>query len=528
MVADTVAQQLALVVAARGDRDALVTHTECLTWSELDARAAITASRLLDAGVVRGTRVGLLAENGSAWVATALGVLRLGAVLVPLSTLLRGAELERQVAAAEVTHLVLSPHVRGRDLEQEFTAVLAAVAWWATPAELSTGIADRPRVVAAEAAVRAEDDLVVLFTSGSRGAPKGAVHTHGGALAAVAAGLAARCVHEDERLYLPMPLFWTGGFAGGLMTVLVAGATLLTEAAPAPARTLDLLHRGRVTLFRGWPDQADALAAEAGRLGVPLPAVRPASLPGLLAPESRPVPGARANLFGMTETFGPYCGEHLDRDLPPRAHGSCGRPFPGVELRIVDPETGAELTGATGEIQVRGQLMRGLVGRDDAEVFLAGGWYRTGDRGRVDDDGRLWHLGRLDDALKLRGVTVYPAEVEAALAELPGVRRAFATDVLAEGAQVLGAMVVPTPDRPAPTEAELHTELRTRLSAFKLPTVLQVVDAEHDAPRLATGKVDVAALRAEILAGQRLGGPPSVAATSATRPTPARDESGSR
>ena len=104
--------------------------------------------------------------------------------------------------------------------------------------------------------MRPADDFVVLFTSGSRGAPKGTIHTHGSALRAVASGLDARRVGADDRLYIPMPFFWTGGLAGGLLTALVAGATLLTEAVPEPERTLALLERERATLFRGWPDQA--------------------------------------------------------------------------------------------------------------------------------------------------------------------------------------------------------------------------------------------------------------------------------
>ena len=93
---------------------------------------------------------------------------------------------------------------------------------------------DDELVTALEDVVRPADDLVVLFTSGSRGTPKGVVHTHGGALRAVASGLDARCIGPGERLYIPMPFFWTGGFSSGLLSVLVAGATLLTEAIPEP------------------------------------------------------------------------------------------------------------------------------------------------------------------------------------------------------------------------------------------------------------------------------------------------------
>src|SRR5205823_14245982 len=116
--------------------------------------------------------------------------------------------------------------------------------------------------------------------------------------------------------YIPMPFFWMGGFGGGLLSALVAGATLITESEPEPARTLALLERERVTLFRGWPDQAAALAAHPAFASVGLGALKDGSLEAVLPPERRRPPGARSNLFGMTESFGPYCADRLDTDLP--------------------------------------------------------------------------------------------------------------------------------------------------------------------------------------------------------------------
>ena len=115
------------------------------------------------------------------------------------------------------------------------------------------------------ATVTAADTLVIMFTSGSSGPPKGVVHSHGNALGAVRSGLAARCIDSDTRLYLPMPFFWVGGFGSGILSALLAGATLVTEEIPKPETTLRLLEREQVTLFRGWPDQAQALAHQPSR-----------------------------------------------------------------------------------------------------------------------------------------------------------------------------------------------------------------------------------------------------------------------
>ena len=121
------------------------------------------------------------------------------------------------------------------------------------------------------------------------------MHSHGNALGAVRSGLASRCIDADTRLYLPMPFFWVGGFGSGVLSALLAGATLVTEEIPQPESTLRLLERERVTLFRGWPDQAEALAGTRIRVGADLSALRPGSLEALLPPEQRSRPGARAN-----------------------------------------------------------------------------------------------------------------------------------------------------------------------------------------------------------------------------------------
>jgi acyl-coenzyme A synthetase/AMP-(fatty) acid ligase len=162
-----------------------------------------------------------------------------------------------------------------------------------------------------------------------------------------------------------MPFFWTGGFCSGLLSTLLAGATLLTESTPEPQQTIRFLERERVTLFRGWPDQAARIAAHPAFATADLSSLRQGSLPAVLPAAVRPPPGARANVFGMTESGGPYCGARLDTDMPAGKRGSCGRPFAGIEVRIVDPDTGeVAAPGVQGEILLRGpHMMRGICGR---------------------------------------------------------------------------------------------------------------------------------------------------------------------
>ena len=487
--------------AWRAGHDAVVTPHDRLTHDELEARSRVAAARLVADGVVRGRRVGLLAENGIDWVIAAVAVMRLGGVLVPLSTLLSVTELRAQLEVAEVDLIIATGAFKGRDLNTVAAEAANGVdpAARVQPLRAVVAPADTAEPVGADLAaprspaVQPDDDLVVLFTSGSRGTPKGTLHTHRSATLAIAVGLSARCVAADDRVYLPMPLFWTGGFSSGLFTMLVAGSTLLTEPEPDPPGTLALLEAERATLFRGWPDQAARLAEHPARARANLSSLRDASLPALLPEERRPAPGARPNLLGMTESFGPYCAERLDRDLPPELHGCCGRPFPGVEVRVVDPATG-ELapTDGRGELWLRGPtLLRGICGRVASEVFTPEGWYRTGDLGRVDGGGHVWFEGRLDDMFKVSGASVYPSEVETALRALDGVREAHVVAVPGDQGPRVGALVVG--DRSA---AELRALAREQLSPFKVPTCW-VVTADADAvPRGGTGKVEVERVRA--------------------------------
>jgi acyl-CoA synthetase (AMP-forming)/AMP-acid ligase II len=499
-----------LAVRSRDDADlqAIVTADASITYCQLDDATAAFGAALVGAGVVKGDRVGLLAPNGIEWAVLGLAALRVGAVLVPLSTLLRPPELLSQLAIASVTHLITVQEFRQRryleDLGVAAPGLVEATRLgrrhpaapslrrvWTTDG-LPDDAASPGLVEALGARVCPADDMVILFTSGSRGSPKGVIHTHGAALRAVAAGLEARCVHPGDRLYIPMPFFWTGGFGQGLLTALVAAATLLTESEPEPARTLDLLVRERVTLFRGWPDQAARLAADPAFARADLSSLGDGSLGAVLPPERRPRPGARANLFGMTETFGPYCGDRMDRDLPHGKTGSCGRPFEGVEVRIVDPESGKEVpSDQEGEIWLRGNhLLRGICGRPRSTVFKEDGSFPTGDLGRLDADGYLWSSGRLDDMVKVKGATVYPLEVEIALRTVDGVRQAHVTDIVdMTGQRAIAALVVTERSLP-----EIREDVRARLSAFKVPTLWLATTADN-VPMLASGKVDKSGLQ---------------------------------
>jgi acyl-CoA synthetase (AMP-forming)/AMP-acid ligase II len=505
----TIDQLVRLRADRDGDTPMVIDPTSRINYRELDSTTSDLAATFIEAGVGKGTRVGLIMPNGTRWVQLAIALTRIGAVLVPLSTLLTAAELVAQLRAASVQFLLSVEEFRGHryldDLstlrKNELPALRAA--WSVDGFENACANAHARNIVEPmTATVTPADPLVIMFTSGSSGSPKGVIHSHGNALGAVQSGLAPRCITAETRLYLPMPFFWVGGFGSGILSALLAGATLVTEEIPRPETTLRLLEGERVNLFRGWPDQAEALARHAGEVGADLSALQPGSLQALLPPERRAQSGARATLFGMTEAFGPYCGYPADTDMPASAWGSCGKPFPGMEVRVVAAESGAPVAaGAIGMIHIRGpHTLRGICGRTREDLFTADGYYPTGDLGHLDDDGFLFYHGRSDDMFKVSGANVYPTEVETALGTIDGIENAFVTNVPGAAGNRVGAVVVCR----ALSAEQLRGSARTLLSAFKVPTVWLLLQSDDDVPRGGTGKVDIRRLR-EMLTEQAQG-----------------------
>lgn len=502
MTTETIPSLLIRRAADSAQVEAIVDHDARLTYAELDKLSRERAVWLVGKGVNKGHRVGLLMPNRVEWAVNACAIMRIGAVLVPLSTFLRPAELSTQLAIAGARHLIAVSDFRGRNYQQDIASIDRSALpslrniWWAK--ELGSGGGDDEHAITSALAdlVRPANDMVIIFTSGSAGVPKGVIHTHGSAIRANAAGLADRCVEKGARIYLPMPFFWVGGFAGGLLSALNAGATLLTEAIPEPRQTLRFLERERVTLFRGWPDQAAQLACHHDFASTDLSHLVPGSLDALLPAALRSKSDRRANLFGMTETFGPFCGYALDKDMPAGKAGSCGKPFSGIELRIVDIDSGAPLSaGEIGSIQVGGRnILRGICGREREAIFTVDGWYDGGDLGWLDDDGFLYFAGRKDDMIKVKGVTIYPTEVESALESVAQVLRAIAIDIVIDNAKTIGAAIIPHDFRAFDLE-QLRREAATQLSAFKVPSRWIVFEALDDLPRMVTGKIDKTLLR---------------------------------
>jgi acyl-CoA synthetase (AMP-forming)/AMP-acid ligase II len=212
-------------------------------------------------------------------------------------------------------------------------------------------------------------------------------------------------------------------------------------------------------------------------------------MPDLVPPAQRP-PEVNSTSLGMTE----MCSVHTSWDqydpLPESRRGTFGKSLPGVEHKVVDPDTGDELPpGEDGELWARGySLMQGLYGHEREEVFEPDGWYRTGDAGHFDADGWFYFTGRLGEMVKtVGGANVTPAEVESVLTAFPDVLEAYVTGIPGDGGQLVAGAVVPRAGATIDGD-ELRARLKTELSAYKVPKFLWVC-AKSELPFLESGKI---------------------------------------
>jgi acyl-CoA synthetase (AMP-forming)/AMP-acid ligase II len=418
------------------------------SYADLRDQVMRWAATLAARGVGRGDRVALVEWGGLRSTAVTLAAAHLGAATAQMNPLLTESEIAALVDAAGC-----GPGIITTDAEPDAT------------------------LTAADAPARVDEDTldaIVLFTSGTTGLPKPVPITHGSILARLTA---YRQPFDASRppatTIMCVPSFHVGGMLGLIMT-LYAGDTTVIQARFDAGRWLELVSRHRIASVFLVPTMLARILDHPDFESTDLSALRvisygAAAAPGALierAMAALPHVGF-ANVFGQTETLGAYTTLGPDDHRDPRRIGSVGRPLPGVELRIVDPDTEADLAiGEVGEIWMKGSQN------------VRGGWLHTGDWGRLDGDGYLFPAGRRSDTINRGGEKFGPVEVATVLAEHPAVAEVAVAGVPDdEMGERVGVIVVVEEGRTAPTTADLREWSRDRLAAYKLPEIVVFADA---------------------------------------------------
>jgi malonyl-CoA/methylmalonyl-CoA synthetase len=458
--------------ARQPDRPTLHDRGSWSTAGELDARSRRVAGRLARAGLVAGDRILMSAATSVELVVAHVAALRSGLVVVPVNGAYGARELATIVRDCEPAAAVVDTEQQAEHLRAAATGTILVT----TP---TVELPDGPEPVLDQSD---PGDVALLgYTSGTTGTPKGAMLTHGNALASCAALRLAWRWEPGDRLVLALPLFHIHGLGVGLHGTLLAGASAVLLPRFDVDAVFDAVRDHDATLFFGVPTMYARLAAsprvvELRRLRLCVSGSAP------LAPSLHEELSVRAGVhvlerYGMTETImnvsNPYDGD--------RRAGTVGFPLPGVEVRL-------DGDSPTGEILLRGpNVFPGYWRRDDATraAFDADGWFRTGDIGEFDADGYLRIVGRAKELIITGGFNVYPREVEDVLLTHPGVAEvAVVGEPSDEWGEVVVAVVVC--GREGASEADLLAHAARELAPYKRPRAVRFVDA---LPRNALGKV---------------------------------------
>jgi long-chain acyl-CoA synthetase len=499
----------------------LVYEDERYTYAEVYARADGIAAALVDTyGVAKGDRVAIAMRNYPEWIFTYLGAVSIGAVVVSMNAWWTPEEMAYGLEDSGATVLVadverversrgaaaaLGIRTIGVRLPEGFTA--EGVDRWE---DVVTVGAERPDI-----AIDPDDDATILYTSGTTGHPKGAVSTH---RAVIQALMGFGCKSSIDSLRRPeeaagrtgapvfiliVPLFHVTGNVPVFLGSLISGLKLVVMHKWDAGRALQLIDRERVTNFIGVPTQSwdllehpdfekydTSTLTSVGGGGAPAP-------PQLVGRVGSSFKAAKPNIgYGMTETnaYGPG-NSGLDYETRPT---STGRSTPILKVEVRDPELNAVPAGELGEIWMKGpNVIRGYWNKPEATAeTIVDGWLRTGDLGRMDDEGFVYIEDRAKDMILRGGENVYSAEVEAAIYEYPAVYEAAVFGLPHDrlGEEVAVAIVPRAGETVDP--AELQAFLREHIAPFKVPTKVFLFD--EALPRNPAGKILKRQLRDEL------------------------------
>jgi fatty-acyl-CoA synthase len=493
-------------VARNPERPFLVAGERRATYAQVSREVGAFAAALADLGVEAGDRIAVNLPNWLEWVATALAAARLGAVVVPINPGLGHHEFRYQLRHAEASVVVSAESHDGRDFVELFDELIAELPdlqylvaigsgdyWYDDRVFPYRDLVSRGAQLEAPGPQRdADATAAILYTSGTMGKPKGVCLSHRNLVATAVAAGEALGVTGDDVVLAAVPLFTVFG-ASVAAGAVAAGATLVLAERFDAAEAAALMARERVTVCHGVPTMFQLLVREKAFTREALPALRTGIIAGSpVAPDLVQAVRRTCDVeiaYGLTET-GPTVSITRRDDPPGRRVETVGRPLPGVEVRIVDLNTG-ELHGreAVGELAVKGPNVMSGYYRMPAETrrsFTPEGYFLTGDLAMMEEDGYVRIVGRRKEMIIRGGHNIYPREVEDVVRAHPAVEEVCVVGIPHEilGEQVCACVV---PVEGAIVRGEDITEFaREQMADYKVPDLVRFFDA---LPMTASGKV---------------------------------------
>ncbi|MEU6134775.1 AMP-binding protein [Nocardioides sp. NPDC047086] len=490
----TIGSALAWWARTQPHAPAFVFEEETLDYATVEHWSSRVALRLQADGVRPGDRVGLMAPNDVLWPIAAFGVLKAGAVLVPLNSRFTATELRKVLDDAGATAVVVDDSLVGTATEAGASGAPVTVVPFADLAALREGDPETFRIDRGE-----EDPISVIFTSGSTGRSKGVVLTNRTLLNIVfEASLVEEGFHRGSTALLVLPLAFTPGLVWGMLMSTVLGGKLVIEKQLVPSRAVQLIEEHRIEAIFGVPLIYQAIAgapefADADLSSLSTAVVGGAAVPGALLEEWAKKDVALRQIYGMTEAGGIATSTPVSefRDHP----DSCGAGHIFTEVAVMTADGELAAPGETGELVIKGPGVTPGYWESpeiNAQVFRDG-WLHSGDLGVCDEDGRIRFVDRLKDLIITGGINVSPVELEQVLAAIPGVGEVAviaATDP--KFGETPAAIIQASGDL---TEEDVIREASKVLADFKVPRY--VVLRDDPLPRLPSGKISKTDIRTE-------------------------------
>ncbi len=489
----------------RGEKAAIFHGGQELTYRQIAEKVNCAANAMRRAGIRRKDRVLLVLFDSPAFVAAFWGAIKLGAVPVPVNTLLTAEEFQftaedsgaRGLIAESALYEKIAPALR---VPNRLKKVWIA----GTPSEGCASFEEdlaQDSSEASTARTHRDDPAFWLYTSGSTGRPKASIHLqHDMVCCLETYGKRVLGIRARDVTFSTSKLFFAYGLGNALHFPFgVGAATVLLSEKPTPEKVFEILRRHRPTIFYAVPSVYAGLLHADGLRRTDFRSVRCAvsageALPAPLWKRCREKLGLSiVDGIGSTEMLHMFISNRPGDIVP----GSSGKPVPGYHVKIVDERKRSVRPGQIGELWVRGESAAAGYWRRPAltRATFRGQWTVTGDKFLRDARGAYWHCGRSDDMLKVSGMWVSPVEIESALLAHPAVLEcAVVGSKDGDGLIKPQAFVVlkDSGQSPAPTEADLALFLRKNLPAFKAPRWIVFCAS---LPRTATGKVQRFKLR---------------------------------
>jgi fatty-acyl-CoA synthase len=513
-----------------GSREALAFKGRRWSFADLSSGVDRLARGLIALGVEPGEKVALWMVNRPEFIEAMFAVLKIGAVLVPINTRLRTDDVAYILGQSESSTLIiaersgpvdylgmvkeLAPSLsRGAPREMRFPNLRRVIAvgheprvetlHWGTVQAAGDGI--DPTILRARAdAVDPDDTAFFMYTSGTTGFPKGAMHDHAIIRNVIDRGFRMAITSADV-IVMYLPLFHLFGFSEGALMSMVTGARQILTETFDPVESLALVEQERATILHGFDIHFKELIEAHERSPRDVSSLRTgilasgmsSSVP--IARKARKVLGRFLSGYGMSE-FGVGASLSALDSSEEQCTEASGSPAPGYEIKVIDPQTGREQPPETpGEILVRSYMtMRGYYGKpaETAQALDRDGWVHTGDMGVIRADGHLRFMGRYKDMLKIGGENVDPMEVEAFLMGHTAINLAAVVSFPDSRLAEVGVAFVQREPGCGLSEIDVLSHCKGRIASFKIPRHVIFVD---EFPMTSSGKIQKVKLREEAL-----------------------------